>query len=41
VEQLAQLFVELKIGIPKHRLEEVLNKIDDLQGVTYKTRLVV
>lgn len=41
VEQLAQLFVELKIGIPKHRLEEVLNKIDDLQGVTYKTMLVV
>ena len=40
VEQVAQLFVELKIGIPKHRLEEVLNKIQDLQGVTYKTALV-
>ncbi len=40
VEQVAQLFVELKIGIPKHRLEEVINKIEDLQGVTYKTALV-
>jgi uncharacterized YigZ family protein len=41
VEQLAQLFVELKIGIPKHRLEEVINKIEDLQGVTYTTALVL
>jgi uncharacterized YigZ family protein len=41
VEQVAQLFVELKIGIPKHRLEEVINKIQDLQGVTYKTTLIV
>jgi uncharacterized YigZ family protein len=41
VEQAAQLFVALKIGIPKQRLEEVLNKINDLQGVTYKTALVV
>ncbi len=37
VEQAVQLFVALKIGIPKHRLEEVINKIADLQGVTYKT----
>lgn len=41
VEQIAQLFVELKIGIPKHRLEEVMNKIADLQGVTYSTDLKV
>jgi uncharacterized YigZ family protein len=41
VEQIAQLFVELKIGIPKHRLAEVINKIQDLHGVTYKTALVV
>jgi uncharacterized YigZ family protein len=40
VEQLAQLFVELKIGIPKHRLEEVINKITDLQGVSFSTDLV-
>ena len=39
VEQEAQLFVELKIGIPKHRLEEVLNKINDLQGVRFSTVL--
>ena len=41
VEQAVQLFVELKIGIPKHRLEEVLNKIADLQGVTYKTAVLL
>jgi uncharacterized YigZ family protein len=40
VEQVAQLFVELKIGIPKHRLEEVLNKIKDLQGVSFSTVLL-
>ncbi len=40
VEQIAQLFVELKIGIPKHRLEEVLNKMADLQGVTFSTDLI-
>ena len=40
VEQLAQLFVELKIGIPKHRMEEVLNKITDMQGVSFSTNLV-
>jgi hypothetical protein len=41
VEQVAQLFVELKIGIPKNRLEEVIHKIQDLQGVSYKTDLLV
>lgn len=40
VEQLAQLFVELKVGIPKNRLEEVIRKLDDLQGVNYATCLV-
>jgi len=40
VEQLAQLFVELKVGIPKNRLEEVIRKLDDLQGVSYATSLV-
>jgi len=41
VEQSAQLFVALKVGIPKNRLEEVLNKLNDMQGVTYKTALVL
>jgi hypothetical protein len=40
VHQVAQLFVELKVGIPKNRLEEAIAKIDDLQGVTYTTSLV-
>jgi len=40
VHQVAQLFVALKIGIPKNRLEEVIAKMDDLQGVTYATSLV-
>jgi uncharacterized YigZ family protein len=40
VHQVAQLFVELKVGIPKNRLEEVIAKIDDLEGVTYTTSLV-
>jgi hypothetical protein len=40
VNQEAQLFVALKIGIPKNRLEEVIAKMDDLQGVTYATSLV-
>jgi uncharacterized YigZ family protein len=40
VHQVAQLFVALKIGIPKNRLEEVIAKMDDLQGVTYTTSLV-
>ena len=32
-EQVAQLFVQLKIGIPKARLEEALNKFNDLREV--------
>jgi hypothetical protein len=40
VEQTAQLFVELKIGIPKHRMEEVLNKITELHGVSFSTALI-
>jgi uncharacterized YigZ family protein len=40
VEQTAQLFVELKVGIPKNRLEEVIAKMDDLHGVTYATSIV-
>ena len=32
-EQEAQLFIQLKIGIPKARLEEVLNKFNDLREV--------
>ena len=40
VEQVAQLFVELKVGVPKYRLEEVIRKLDDLQGVSYATSLV-
>ena len=32
-EQAAQLFVQLKIGIPKARLEEALNKFNDLREV--------
>lgn len=39
VQQTAQLFVELKIGIPKNRLDEVLNKLNDLQGIIFKTAL--
>ena len=35
-EQEAQLFVQLKIGIPKSRLEEVLNKFNDLREVKLK-----
>jgi putative IMPACT (imprinted ancient) family translation regulator len=41
VEQVAQLFVELKVGIPKSRVEEVINKMNDMQGLTYATSLVV
>jgi uncharacterized YigZ family protein len=40
VNQVAQLFVELKIGVPKHRLDEVMNKLVDLQGVSFSTTLV-
>ena len=31
--QEAQLFVQLKLGIPKHRLEEVLNKLNELRDL--------
>ena len=41
VSQSAQLFVCLKVGIPKIRLEEVLNKLNDLHGVSFSTSLVV
>ena len=33
LHQEAQLFVQLKIGIPKHRLEEVLNKLNELRDL--------
>ena len=39
VEQSAQLFVQLHIGIPKNRLEEVLEKLSELREVTVKTTL--
>ena len=35
-KQVAQLFVQLKMGIPKHRLEEVLNKLGELREVSLK-----
>jgi putative IMPACT (imprinted ancient) family translation regulator len=35
LEQSASLFVMLKIGVPKARLEEVISKWKDLQGITY------
>jgi uncharacterized YigZ family protein len=35
-EQVAQLFVQLKMDIPKHRLEEVLNKLGELREVSSK-----
>ena len=35
-EQVAQLFVQLNIGIPKHRLEEVLNKLGELRELSLK-----
>ena len=41
VEQTAQLFVQLQIGIPKNRLEEVLEKLGDLSTVVVKTALKV
>lgn len=41
VSQTAQLFVCLHVGIPKIRLNEVVNKLNELQGVSYSTRLVV
>lgn len=39
IYQEAQLFVQLKIGIPKHRLEEVLNKLGELREVIIKCEL--
>ena len=39
VEQTAQLFIQLHIGIPKNRLEEVLEKLGALRDVTIKTTL--
>ena len=41
VSQSAQLFVSLKVGIPTLRLDEVMNKLNDLKGVSYSTTLVV
>ncbi|MFM8962605.1 MAG: IMPACT family protein, partial [Sphingomonadales bacterium] len=37
VEQTAQLFIQLHIGIPKNRLNEVLEKLGTLRDVTFKT----
>ena len=39
VEQSAQLFVQLHIGIPKNRLDEVLEKLGELRDVMVKTTL--
>jgi uncharacterized YigZ family protein len=39
VEQTAQLFIQLHIGIPKNRLDEVLEKLGTLRDVTIKTAL--
>lgn len=39
VEQSAQLFVQLHIGIPKNRLDEVLEKLGELRDVMVKTAL--
>jgi uncharacterized YigZ family protein len=41
VEQTAQLFIQLHIGIPKNRLDEVLEKFGTLRDVTIKTTLNV
>ena len=41
VSQSAQLFVSLKVGIPTLRLDEVMNKLNELKGVSYSTTLVV
>ena len=41
VEQTAQLFIQLHIGIPKNRLDEVLEKLGTLRDVTFKTRLTL
>jgi uncharacterized YigZ family protein len=39
VEQSAQLFIQLQIGIPKNRLDEVLEKLGALRAVSFKTTL--
>jgi uncharacterized YigZ family protein len=39
VEQSAQLFIRLHIGIPKNRLDEVLEKLGNLSAVSFKTTL--
>ena len=39
VEQTAQLFIQLHIGIPKNRLDEVLEKLGALREVSFKTTL--
>jgi uncharacterized YigZ family protein len=39
VEQTAQLFIQLHIGIPKNKLDEVLEKLGALRDVTIKTTL--
>jgi uncharacterized YigZ family protein len=39
VEQTAQLFIQLHIGIPKNKLDEVLEKLGALRDVTMKTTL--
>jgi uncharacterized YigZ family protein len=41
VEQTAQLFIQQHIGIPKNRLDEVLEKLGTLRDVTIKTTLKV
>jgi uncharacterized YigZ family protein len=35
-----QLFCEVKIGIPKNRMQEVISKLDDMKGVELLTDLV-
>ncbi len=39
VEQTAQLFIQLQIGIPKNKLDEVLEKLGALREVSFKTTL--
>jgi len=39
VEQTVQLFIQLQIGIPKSRLDEVLEKLGNLSAVSFKTSL--
>jgi uncharacterized YigZ family protein len=39
VEQTSQLFIQLHIGIPKNRLDEVLEKLGNLRAVSFKTTL--